>query len=47
MIVSRTVNFPPVSDFIDVHCGLIILDRINYPVVSLANAVSFLGREFV
>ncbi len=47
MIVSRTVNLPPVSDFIDVHCGLIILDRINYPVVSLANAVSFLGREFV
>jgi len=42
-----TVNLPPVSDFIDVYGGLIIPDRINYPVISLANTVSFLGREFL
>jgi len=29
-----------------VHCGLIILDGINYPVISLANAISFMRREF-
>jgi hypothetical protein len=43
----RTINLPPVSDFIDMHGGLIIQDRINYPVISLANAVSFLGGEFL
>jgi hypothetical protein len=43
----RTINLPPVSDFIDVHGDLIIQDRINYPVISLANAVSFLGGEFL
>ena len=35
------------SNFIHVHCRLIILDGINYPIVSLANAVSFLRREFL
>jgi hypothetical protein len=52
--ISRTVNLPPVSDFIDVRCGLIIwdsgliiLDGIHYPAVLLANAVLFLGREFL
>jgi len=30
-----------------VHGGLIILDGIDYPVVSLANAISFLRREFL
>jgi hypothetical protein len=43
----RTINLPPVSDFIDVHGGLIIQDRINYPVISLANSVSFLDSEFL
>lgn len=45
--VSRTVSLPSVSDFIYVHCGLILLDGINYPVVTLANAIFFLRRKLL
>lgn len=40
------VNLMPVSDFIDMHGRLIIQCGINCPVISLANAIPFLGREF-
>jgi hypothetical protein len=43
----RTINLPPVSYFVDVYGGLIVQDRIDYPVISLANAVSFLSGEFL
>jgi len=46
-LVLRTANLLSVSDFIDVHSGLIIQDRMNYLIISLTNAASFLCAEFL